>query len=347
MGTLVRIDNNRNANALAFGADWSATQLSGPVVRDSLNTTPWGQVQLEFTLRYADFQGQGHAPLTEQEHASQRAAGIRSWLIFQKTTRDPDGGRARGEAYGHEALAYARSIKYEGELIVFTADSPIGSFNIDVAMEFFRGAQAVVNAAGFKCCVYGFRDIIWAAQDRGVGDVYWMCGALSNWRQGIHLYQWNNGRIYPGGVESDLCIQFESIGSERRSRGETMALLKGSDPAVWIVGATGKRHIGPEELEAHLAEGHTVHPVSDAALSSIPNIFDANTAFPTTDSNTPKEFRPFHRVIANINERVTGFVPGDIDEVALAAELQRLGVAGISAAELKSVLSNVKLVPGA
>jgi len=220
--------NGKTIPILATGADWAARQIYGWELNGQKyghNLTDWFQTDLgpcpvQFTLRYADFVGQTHEPLTADEYHSQTQVDIRSYLIFQKRTDDPAGGRPRGEAFGREAVAYARQIGYTGSFIAFTADAPVGSYNIDVAMEFFKGAQAIVNAAGFKCCVYGFWDIVYAAQDRGIGDLYWLCGALSRWRSGIHLYQWNNGRIYPGrpAVDADLCIQFESLPNEQHKR---------------------------------------------------------------------------------------------------------------------------------
>jgi hypothetical protein len=203
------------AEPIAYGADWSARQIYGPALTEPVNdrrdgTGRW--YRLSFTLRYADFPGQGHAVLTKEEYESHLAAGLRSMLIYQRTTRDPDGGEARGREFGHAAVAYAKKIGYRlGEPIFGCADAPIGSYNLDVAEAFFRGFAAVVRAAGYLAGGYGFRDVIYRLQDRGVVDVLWLCGAESGWRPGIAIYQWNNGRVWPSGVEADLVKQFEQI----------------------------------------------------------------------------------------------------------------------------------------
>lgn len=209
---------------MALGADWSARPIAGSTiaafrasyeytVTDNAGSRTYVDVQnLSFVLRYANFTGQGLSYLTAEEYAAHKAAGIHCFLIFQKTTRDPDGGYAKGQQFGVEAVAYAEKIGYDnGDVIFFTADAPIGSYNLTTAGEFFRGATEVVRASGFLGGVYGFKDVIWWCQDRSIGDVYWMCGSESGMRPGIHLYQWNNGRIYPGGVDSDLVKQFELI----------------------------------------------------------------------------------------------------------------------------------------
>lgn len=198
---------------IAYGADWSARPIDGDTLKNFTVTGPdRSEHRIALTLRYADFPGQGLSYLTAAEYESHLSAGIRSYLIYQRTTRDPDGGETRGREYGRAAVAYAQKIGYrKGDPIFFTADSPIGSYDLDVVEAFFRGAAAEVRAAGFLAGGYGFRDVIYRLQDRGVVDVYWLCGAESGWRPGIHLYQWNNGRIYPAGVEADLVKQYEPI----------------------------------------------------------------------------------------------------------------------------------------
>lgn len=203
------------ATPIAYGADWSARQIYGDVLAKFRYTDAAGaQHKLSLVLRYADFPGQQHAVLTAAEYKSHLEAGIRSLLIYQRGTHDPMGGEARGREFGHAAVAYARSIGYRaGEPIYACGDAPIGSYDLNVAEKFFRGFAAVVREAGFRAGGYGFRDVIHMLQDRGVVDELWLCGAESGWRPGIAIYQWNNGRIHPAGVEADLVKQFEQIGA--------------------------------------------------------------------------------------------------------------------------------------
>lgn len=201
---------------IAYGADWSARPIYGEALSEFRYVTFDGaRHPLSIVLRYADFPGQQHAVLSAEEYESHRRVGIASYLIYQRTTRDPDGGEPRGRDYGRAAVAYARRIGYQaGDPIFATADAPIGSYNLDVAEAFFRGFAAEVRAAGYAAGGYGFRDVIHRLQDRDVVDVLWLCGAESGWRPGIALYQWNNGRIFPDGVEADLVKQFEPIGDD-------------------------------------------------------------------------------------------------------------------------------------
>jgi hypothetical protein len=98
-------------------------------------------------------------------------------------------------------------------------------------MAFFAETTRVVNAAGFTGGVYGFADVILTAHDRGIGDVHWLCGDRAGLTRpngdavGIHLYQWNNGRVHiesaPGvWVECDLVEQYEPIGDDMPSAEE-------------------------------------------------------------------------------------------------------------------------------
>jgi len=333
--------NGKSVPVLAHGADWSAAQLSGAVVSQPVNDRPDGTgrwYNLSFTLRYADFVGQSHAPLTKSEHASHRAAGLRSWLIFQKTTRDPDGGRARGEAFGREALAYAKKIEYKGEFIAFTADAPAGSYDLPTAVEFFKGAQAVVNAAGLQCCVYGFWDVIYACMDAHVGDLYWLCGAMSRWRPGIHLYQYNNGRVYPAQVEADLCMQFMEIGGPPPLPEEEMASLlvrTHDDPTVfrvtWSADGCWKSEVG-SEYDLLIASGVKVWIHNQINVDQIPTRSDNGRAvwnyyLPTGGKNDKgeDEYVEAHKLLTGVSVRVHEAV-ADIDEVALAAALKAQGV---------------------
>lgn len=202
------------AQPIAYGADWSARPIDGEILRAFRYTDKNGNVHpLTLVLRYANFWGQRLSYLTRAEYESHLRAGIRSLLIYQRYERDPDGGEVRGREFGRAAVTYAREIGYAaGEPIFATADRPAGEFDLDVAEAFFRGFAAEVRAAGFLAGGYGFWDVIYRLQDRSVVDVLWLCGDERNWREGIHLYQWNNGRIYPGGVESDLVKQYETFG---------------------------------------------------------------------------------------------------------------------------------------
>ncbi|GLY55178.1 glycoside hydrolase domain-containing protein [Lentzea sp. NBRC 102530] len=219
---------------LAYGADWSARPIYGDRLTQSVNRANGARFPVEFVLRYANFKGQGLSYLDRSEYQSHLAAGKRSYLIFQKYTNDPAGGAAAGRAYGAEAVAYARYLGYQaGDPIFFTADGWAASkgYSVETGLAFFAEATRVVREAGFLGGVYGFADIVLSAHDRGIGDVYWLCGDRVNLKRpngeavGIHLYQWNNGRVHiessPGvWVECDLVEQYEVIGDDMPSAQE-------------------------------------------------------------------------------------------------------------------------------
>lgn len=264
------------AEPIAYGADWSARPISGDILAAFRYTDRSGNAHpLSLVLRYANFPGQRLSYITRDEYESHLKAGIRSLLIYQRYERDPDGGEPRGREFGRAAVAYAREIGYRpGEPIFATADRPAGEFNLDVVEKFFAGFAVEVRAAGFLAGGYGFWDVIYRLQNENVVDVLWLCGDERNWREGIHLYQWNNGRIYPGGVESDLVKQFEKFGEDDvpMSKEEREALAK--EIRAQVVDGMKYEVLGP----AHDTPGAFIFDGADGAKRGIVDMLRQSNA---------------------------------------------------------------------
>jgi hypothetical protein len=99
--------------------------------------------------------------------------------------------------------------------------------------------------------------------------------------------------------------------------------------------------------------GQKVRTVPQWWIDNVPSAEHGQSAYgaavwnhktPTSVAQT--EFMEAFLVLANINARVAAVI-ADVDEAVLAKELKAQGVMGITAAELKAVLANVKLSPGA
>src|SRR5690349_14297371 len=190
---------------IAVGLDYSARRLTGKQVRDAGYT---------FVNRYLWFPGQRWPALTDVEYADMAANDVEVHAIYEQNTSDPAGGWDAGVRMATQAVESARVAGLpRGHTIFMCADAWLNTHGIEVstAMSFLDGARSVLKPAGYLTGAYGFADFIYAAQDGGHADRFWLCGAESGVRAGIHMYQWNNGRVYVDGLECDLNKQYVSM----------------------------------------------------------------------------------------------------------------------------------------
>lgn len=189
-------------SVIAQGLDYSARRLTGEQVRDAGYT---------FVNRYLWFPGQRWPALTDVEYRDMVANGVEVHAIYEQNTNDPAGGFDAGVRMARQAVESARACGLpRGTTIFMCADAWLATHGIPVstAMAFLDGARSVIDPAGYMLGAYGFADFIYAAQDGGHADRFWLCGAESGVRNGIHMYQWNNGRVYVDGLECDLNKQY-------------------------------------------------------------------------------------------------------------------------------------------
>lgn len=187
---------------IATGLDYSARRLSGASIRAA---------GYKFVNRYLWFPGQRWPALTADEYRDLTANGVEVHAIYEQNTNDPAGGWNAGVAMARQAVQSAQAAGLpRGHTIYMCADAWLATHGISVstAMSFLDGARSVLRPAGYMTGAYGFRDFIYAAQDGGHADRFWLCGAESGVRAGIHHYQWNNGRVYVDGLECDLNKQY-------------------------------------------------------------------------------------------------------------------------------------------
>jgi hypothetical protein len=189
---------------VTYGADYSAGELS-PAELDH-----YTMYDLRFLFRYIGWPDNpkciSHYPGAYRALAG---SGRTVLLVIEEGKTDPAGGHEAGAAMAQRARDDAASVGYPDSLpIFFCADGwlSLDGIPVDTAMAYLDGAASVLgkNRVG----AYGFRDFIQAAKAGGHAGWLWLCGSAPDdgeLAQGWpHLYQWNGGHIYPGGLEADL-----------------------------------------------------------------------------------------------------------------------------------------------
>jgi hypothetical protein len=208
---------------VTYGADYSAGELS-PAELDRFST-----YDLRFLLRYIGWPDNpkciSHYPGAYRALAD---SGRVVLLAIEQDKTDPAGGHDAGVAMARRALDDAASVGYPDSLpIFFCADGwlSLAGLPVATAMSYLDGAASVVgkNRVGG----YGFRDFIQAAKAGGHAEWLWLCGSTpedGELAQGWpHLYQWNGGHIYPGGLEADLNWAYPGVLEAMRANGPAPA----------------------------------------------------------------------------------------------------------------------------
>jgi hypothetical protein len=204
---------------VTYGADYSAGELS-PAELDRFTT-----YDLRFLLRYIGWPDNpkciSHYPGAYQKLAD---SGRVVLLVAEQGTTDPAGGHDAGVAMARRALDDAASVGYPDSLpIFFCADGwlALNGIPVDTAMSYLDGAASVLGK--HRIGGYGFRDFIQAAKAGGHAEWLWLCGSAPDdgeLAQGWpHLYQWNGGHIYPGGLEADLNWAYPGVLEALRANG--------------------------------------------------------------------------------------------------------------------------------
>lgn len=191
---------------IKLGLDYSARRLPGASIRDA---------GYSFVFRYLNFPGQRWPALTKAEYDDLTLHGIEVHAVFEISVDDPSTGAVGGRQNAVTAVNSARLAGLpQGSTIFMCADNPVSkwTYSMKTAMEYLDAARVIIEDSGYVIGAYGFKEFIYAAQDGGHADVFWLCGAESGVRDGIHAYQWNNGRVYVDGLECDLNKMYIEIG---------------------------------------------------------------------------------------------------------------------------------------
>lgn len=251
---------------IAKGLDYSARTIPGNAIKSK---------GYDFVIRYVGFPGNKKC-ITPQEYQDHISNGIRVYAVYEFDINDSMGGYQGGVNAAKAARADMNRIGFPPNAICFfCADRHLLAREVPIAQQYINGAASVFGWE--KTGAYGFEEFIWAIQRDNNCKFLWQCGAESYVREGVHFYQWNNGRDYVDQVECDINKQFIEVetgapsgGSGRREK-ETMAgMAKGHQRAeVYMLTATPqgvfKRHIKEmEEVEFWQKQGMMVVTVDQA-----------------------------------------------------------------------------------
>jgi glycoside hydrolase-like protein len=230
-------------------------------------------------------------------------AGRTVLLVAEDDATDPAGGHAGGVAMARRALKDADSVGYPASLpIFFCADGWLASSNISVAtaISYLDGAASIMGRQ--RTGAYGFRDFIEPAKQGGHARWLWLAGQApsdaelaAGWP---HFYQWNNGMIYPGGVEADLDWAYPGVLEALRTATPAPGPAQGTPPATGSVpawplppeqyfGLTG----GPAAAHGGInaAERGWIQLIQQALIRKgfVPGITDPGSAWAARSSNHP------------------------------------------------------------
>jgi hypothetical protein len=206
-----------------YGLDYSARELSPAEIADHNRRNPHQPVR--FLIRYIGYPTNrkciSHYPGALPAH---ERAGTLVLLVHQVAYQDFAGGYAEGARHARIAVTDAERAGWKHNRPIFAAldrymnasDPKRGIYpiSLQVIREYMLGFRSVL---GDLAGLYGFYDVMGpAVRDKWV-NWFWQCGAESALVKGVQFYQWNNGRVYVGGLECDLnkCyVDLSLIGGE-------------------------------------------------------------------------------------------------------------------------------------
>jgi hypothetical protein len=255
----------------AFGADYSARELSLAELEQYNRDNP--ATPISFLIRYIGWPD--NPKCISYYPGALRGfmdAGVLVLLFVQNGLDDYLGGRAGGRAAAQRALDDARREGYPEYLpFIFACDrylrdgrrTPISD---QAALEYLRGAAEVVGVE--RVWSYGFydlQDLVTAHAGTVSGHV--LCGAEDTARGLTRIYQWNNGRIYPGGMESDLLKAFVDLSQFEGDNGVSVQDVTES----WY----GPRFRGPRNYAEVIHNIEDLATISNAKLDGLTNVLGA------------------------------------------------------------------------
>ncbi|MDU0289263.1 glycoside hydrolase domain-containing protein [Saccharothrix longispora] len=249
----------------AFGLDYSARELSPAEIDDYNRRTP--HQPISFLIRYIGYPGNRKCisayPGALKAHED---SGRIVLLVHQIGYTDFHGGRAAGRAHASTALADANAQGYpDGRPIFFAFDrwlsgnSQAGPLTLGHVWDYLQGAIDVLGSQ--RVGLYGFFDVIHPAVREGRVRWTWLCGAESGVIDGVSFYQWNNGRVYPGGLECDLNKAYVDLST------------LGGDMNVWdLVVFRPNRHQNLWDGLEQIQQNQAIHTQLLATIANNPDI---------------------------------------------------------------------------
>lgn len=221
---------------IALGLDYSARRLSGASIKAA---------GYSFVFRYLDFPGQRWPALNAAEYQDLTNHDVEVQAIFEISVHDPSTGALGGRQNAVTAVNSARAAGLpQGSTIFMCSDAPKSSwsYSMDTAMAYLDAARIIIEDSGYVIGAYGFSHFIYAAQDGGHADVFWLAGSESGVRDGIHAYQQNYDQVDIDGVDCDVNKMYIPIG-------DGMALSNEDINRIWMFPLRNEQNIdGQEEI---------------------------------------------------------------------------------------------------
>src|SRR5688500_1285351 len=137
--------------------------------------------------------------MTRAEFQDHERNGLLTLFVYQGDITDADGGYAAGKVNAERVIAGMTHLGASVRPTFFTNDRTTLP---DPAAwrRYLDGAASVLGRENVGA--YGFGNAMDAA--RGHVNYFWQAGRESEVRPFTNIYQWNNGRVYVGGLECDL-----------------------------------------------------------------------------------------------------------------------------------------------
>lgn len=305
-------------DAIEHGLDYSARELTPQEIDDYNRANP-GQ-PITYLIRYIGYSANrkciSHYAGALKAH---EASGRKVLLVHQIAYQDFARGYEAGVEHAQIAVADAERQGWEWNRPIFAAfdrwlashdpNKGIYPISLDTVRGYVAGFRSVL---GDWAGLYGFYDVMGPAVQEEWVRWFWQCGAESALVPGVQFYQWNNGRVHVNGLECDLNKSYIDLSA---LEGDDMASFSDQEKADLLEGARsnlegaeGKRHAG------------AMYALAAKVETKLGEIDDRLTGLTTTVEELLR--RP----------------QADVDEAALAAELEARGFDGVSAAELKAIL---------
>lgn len=174
---------------MAYLLDYSARQLSGPIIRGA---------GYAGAVRYID-SALGGKKTTKAEYDSLVSSGLIVRLVMEVSTGDANGGYARGVDYAKRAKAGADALGYLG-VIYFCNDSPALT-SATLWDDYLTGAASVLGWS--RVGAYGFANAMDVARHMTECKHFWQAGRRSDVRPFVQLWQDNNTQVTVSGITCD------------------------------------------------------------------------------------------------------------------------------------------------
>jgi hypothetical protein len=213
---------------LEYLLDYSAGELQ-PEHFDNIDASVAGvgRVTASGALRYGGYPGNRKCISFYPNHYRKLVdAGKRIILVHQVAYNDFLGGRAAGRQHAQILKADGKRIGYPETGLPyfacfdrFLAGNPakgITPTNLATVYDYMEGWKDVVGWDDSG--LYGFFDIQHPAIRDNLVHWNWLCGAGSQVIDGVDAWQFNNGYVYPNGLQADLNF----IYTDMFAKGDTM-----------------------------------------------------------------------------------------------------------------------------